>query len=76
MMPPWGLLQPSLDQIIGEAGHGDLPDFGFVVKGADKEPREGRGVVLSGHGSSWVMAETKLDSDNDTRELTELRKGG
>jgi len=39
LLPAQGLLQTSLDQIIGEPGHGNLTGFGFVMEGADEKTR-------------------------------------
>jgi hypothetical protein len=78
LLPSEAFLQPSFDEIIGEAGHGDLPGFGFVIEGANEETRQGRSVVLLGHGVLRVESlnrSLETDSIDYTRGWLELAKG-
>jgi hypothetical protein len=45
LLPARRIPQPSVDQVIGELGHGDSEFLGLVIKGTNIETGEGRGVV-------------------------------
>ena len=52
LFPTRGIPQTGLHQIIGELGHWNPLGLCFVVKRADIEAGEGRGVVGSGYSPS------------------------
>src|ERR1035441_5616210 len=76
--PARGLLQRQLDQIIGEAGHGDLPGLGFVKQGTDNETGQGRGVVRgSGHNPFRLLVLYERTEFNSLYpQRNRLMKGG
>src|ERR1035438_4788303 len=78
LLPPRGLLQRQLDQIIGELGHGDSALLGLVVKRADKETGQGRGVVLgSGHSPfRFLVLNERTEFNSLYPQRNRLRKRG
>src|ERR1017187_5457876 len=77
LFPSRGLLQRQLDQIIGEAGHGDSALLGLVVKGADDEAGQGRGVVLLWHGTlSILVVNERTEFNSLYPQRNRLMKGG
>lgn len=45
LLPARAALKGNGEQMVHESGHGDLPVTGFVIEGADNEPRHARHVI-------------------------------
>ncbi len=77
LFPASRIPQSGFDQIIGELGHGDSTLLGFVVKGADDETGQGRGVVLLWHGPFRFSVRNERTKFNSLYlQRNRLMKGG